>query len=129
MSSSLYQEIILDHYHNPRNHGILKNATHESDANNPLCGDQLHMQARVVKGVARDVRFTGDGCAISIAAASLLLEKAQGKKVSAIVTLTPQAVLDLVGMELTPNRVKCALLSLETLQKLFSKEKAQRRGR
>ncbi len=129
MSSSLYQEIILDHYHNPRHYGVLKNATHESDATNPLCGDQLHMQARVVNNVIRDIGFTGTGCAISIAAASLLLEKVQGKKISAVTALKPQAVLDLIGMELTPNRVKCALLSLETLQQLVTKKKAQRRGR
>ena len=129
MSSTLYQEIILDHYHSPRHYGPLKNATHESDATNPLCGDQLHMQARIVNNTIRDISFTGSGCAISIAAASLLLEKLQGKKVSTVAALKPQAVLDLVGMELTPNRVKCALVSLETLQQLVAKKNAQRRGR
>lgn len=137
MSSSLYQEVILDHYHHPRHHGVLKNPTHKSDANNPLCGDHLAMQARVTSGTAREVVFTGDGCAISIAAASLLLDQVQGKKVTVIAQLAPQDVLDLIGLELTPNRVKCALLSLETLQKLFAtkatakttKRKAQRRGR
>ena len=79
---SVYQEQILDHFHNPRNSGTLKSATHTADAKNPACGDKLHMELFVKNDTIEDIMFSGEGCAISQAAASLLTEQIKKQKVS-----------------------------------------------
>lgn len=114
---TLYQDLILDHYRNPRNFGRLPHATHESEAKNLSCGDRLEMTVSVKKGVVDDIRFQGEGCAISQAAASMLTEYAKGKPAETLLTLDPKSVLELLSLELSPTRMKCALLSLETLKK------------
>jgi nitrogen fixation NifU-like protein len=114
---SLYQEIILDHYHNPRHHGSLEHPTHHADARNVSCGDELHMDILAQNGIIEDIRFQGTGCAISQASASLLADFVYKKPVAEVEKLTKEDVLALIGLELSPNRLKCALLSLETLQK------------
>jgi nitrogen fixation protein NifU and related proteins len=114
---SIYQDIILDHYRNPRNFGHLDHATHESEAKNLSCGDRLEMTVSVKKGVVDDIRFQGEGCAISQAAASMLTEYAKGKPAETLLALEPKSVLELLTLELSPTRMKCALLSLETLKK------------
>lgn len=118
---SLYHDLILDHYRNPRHHGELQDATHHGAADNPTCGDRLQMDIRVKNGKIEDIRFTGAGCAISQAAASLLAETANGKTVTEMLTFEPNAVLKLLGVPLSPNRLKCGLLSLETLKQAFLK--------
>lgn len=114
---SIYQDLILDHYRNPRNQGELKNATHSAEASNPTCGDRLGMQLSVKNGIIQDVKFSGSGCAISQASASLLTETIKGKPVEEALALEPQDVLGLLGVTLSPARLKCGLLSLETLKK------------
>ncbi len=117
---SLYQDLILDHYRNPRNHGSLENPTHRGEAKNPTCGDELHMDIQVKNDTIVDVGFTGAGCAISQASASLLTEHVKGRKVSGALGLSPEDILKLLGVTLSPNRLKCGLLSLETLKKTLN---------
>lgn len=117
---SLYQDLILDHYRNPRNQGVLKVPTHLATANNPTCGDRLEMQLSVKNGIISDVKFSGSGCAISQASASLLSEFVKGKTIAEASELGTDGLLGLLGVTLSPNRLKCALLSLETFSKALS---------
>ncbi len=114
---SLYQDHILDHYRNPRNTGTLTGATHQAEAKNPTCGDSLRMDIIVSHGTISDVRWSGSGCAISQASASLLTQYAKSKPVEAALAIEPKTVLELIGVALSPARLKCGLLSLETLKK------------
>lgn len=120
--SDLYQEIILDHYRNPRNHGALEHPTHQARALNASCGDKLQMDIIVKNDMIEAVRFSGVGCAISQASASLLTESVIGKSVASALALEPKDTLALLGVTLSPSRVKCGLLSLETLKKTLSSD-------
>lgn len=113
---ALYKEEILDHYKNPRNFGELENPDISVDANNPLCGDRLHMDLRVKDGVVEEVAFSGKGCAISQASASMLTEEMVGKPLEELAGLTRQDILDNLGIEVSYARMKCALLSLGLLR-------------
>lgn len=115
---SIYADLILDHYHHPRNNKSISHASAQVDVNNPLCGDALHMEVVEKDGIIKEVGFTGEGCAISIASASLLTEHVKGKKTTELVAITPDDVIGLLGIELTPNRMKCALLAWEGIRKL-----------
>ncbi|HLC95359.1 MAG TPA: SUF system NifU family Fe-S cluster assembly protein [Patescibacteria group bacterium] len=117
---SIYQDIILDHYRNPRNQGSLQCPTHHAEANNPICGDKLQMDIIIKNDMIKDVRFSGSGCAISQASASLLTETIKGKSEKAACAMTPKTVLQLLGIALSPARLKCGLLSLETLKKTLN---------
>lgn len=121
--TSVYQELILDHYRNPRNQGTLEAPTREASANNPTCGDKLSMQILEKNGIIEDVKFSGTGCAISQASASILTEFLKGKSVKQAENMDKDALLELLGVELSFTRLKCALLSLETLQKLLTSKK------
>lgn len=121
--SDLYQEIILDHYRNPRNHGTLEHPTHQAKALNASCGDKLQMDMIVKDDIIEEVRFSGVGCAISQASASLLTESITGKPVQDALALEPKDVLTLLGVALSPSRIKCGLLSLETAKKTLSSPK------
>jgi len=120
--SSLYQAVILDHAKNPRNHGALGHPTHTADAKNPTCGDAISMDLIVRNGTVDDIRFRGKGCAISQATASLLSEAVKGKSVGKALSLEAEDILSLLGVTLSPNRLKCALLSLEVLKKALADE-------
>jgi len=120
--SSLYQAIILDHSKNPRNCGELEHANRHGDAKNPTCGDSLSMDILTENGIVSDIRFRGQGCAISQASASLLSESVKGKPIETALALGPDDILALLGVELSPNRLKCALLSLETLKKTLASD-------
>ena len=113
---SVYKEEILDHYKNPRNFGSLDDADIRVDANNPLCGDRLHMDLMVKDGIVQDVAFTGRGCAISQASASMLTEDMIGKPLEELAKTTRQDVLDNLGIEVSYARMKCALLPLGALR-------------
>ena len=115
--NTLYQELILDHYRNPRNHGTLTKLTHRATALNVSCGDKLQMDIRVKNGIIGEVKFSGVGCAISQASASLLTECVKNRSVAEALSLEPKDVLVLLGVTLSPGRIKCGLLSLETLKK------------
>jgi|TARA_B100001971_G_C18172363_1_gene527913 nitrogen fixation NifU-like protein len=112
----MYTEIILDLYKNPRNKGQLKNPTHESERNNPLCGDEIKLQLQVKNNQIKDVKFSGNGCAISQASASLLTDKLKNLPIEEAKSLNKETVLDLLHIPISPARMKCALLSLETLK-------------
>jgi nitrogen fixation protein NifU and related proteins len=113
----LYRELIIDHYKNPQYRGQLDpNDIHFED-DNPLCGDHIEISLRVDEsGKVSDGRFDGKGCAISQASADLLIESIIGKPVEDVKKLSKQDVLDLLGIELGPVRLKCALLSLKVLK-------------
>ena len=114
--SELYREQILDHYRNPRNQGTLdpNDASHEET--NPLCGDRIRIDLRIADNHISEIRFSGRGCAISQAAASMLTEMVEGATIDDIRNLTPEDLLDELGIPLSPARVKCALLSLKVLK-------------
>ena len=110
----LYREQILDHYKNPRQKGLIKSSDYSYEDDNPLCGDFLHVDLKVdEKGIITDAKFEGHGCAISMASADMLLESLIGKKIEDAKKLSKQDILDLMGIELSPVRLKCALLSLK----------------
>ena len=112
----LYRDYILEHYRRPHNFGVLDGATLSQEGANPLCGDRITLQLRVSDGQIAGVGFTGRGCAISQASTSLLTDEIKGKGVDAAAAITSGDVLELLGIEISPARMKCALLSLETLQ-------------
>lgn len=118
---SIYGDIILDHYQFPRNQGNLEKPTNAVDLNNPLCGDKIHLEVEESDGIIEDVAFTGQGCAISTASASMLTDYVKGKTKEEVLALDKDTVLKLLGIELTPNRLKCALLSLEAIHTALSK--------
>jgi nitrogen fixation NifU-like protein len=114
---NLYQEHILDHYHNPKNWGSLEHPTHQSDVKNPTCGDALHFELVMENSRVKEIAWTGEGCAISLASASLLSETISGKTASELLAVTPNDVLGLLKLSLSPGRLKCGILSLEGLHK------------
>ena len=117
----LYRDYILEHYRHPHNFGVLEAPTATYEGANPLCGDRITMMLAVRDGVVADVAFTGRGCAISQASASLLTDEVKGKPVAEVAKLTSDDVLDLLGIEISPARLKCALLSLDTLEHALGK--------
>ena len=112
----MYREYILDHYKNPRNFGRLEGADISHEENNPLCGDVVGMDFRVTDDVIEDVRFHGRGCAISQASASLLTERLKGMSLADARKIDKDDVLEELGIEISPARLKCALLSLKVLK-------------
>jgi nitrogen fixation NifU-like protein len=113
----IYQEHILDHYEDPYNRGRCQHCTHCHEDDNPLCGDRVRMELQIGdEGTMREVYFDGEGCCISQAAASMLVERFDGKSVEDLKEFTAQDMLDLFGVKLTPNRQKCCLLPWRVLQ-------------
>ena len=112
----LYRENILQHYKNPHNWGELSDADLEADDLNPLCGDELKVQLKVDDGTITDVRFSGHGCAISQASASLASDEIVGMRIEDLLKLDRSFVLDLLGIDISATRMKCALLSLKVLK-------------
>src|SRR5512136_2370398 len=112
-----YQAQILDHYKHPHNRGTLDPATHASRESNPLCGDEIALSLRV-DGEDRieDVRFDGEGCAISMASASLLTDRLKGKSLAEAAALDRVSILESMGVPLSSVREQCALLPLRALQ-------------
>jgi nitrogen fixation NifU-like protein len=113
----MYQENILDHAKHPRHWGLLENYTHHAQDDNPLCGDRLELTLQVDEdGRVVEVGWTGDGCAISQASASMLGEELIGKTLDEIKAIEKEQVLELIGIPLSMNRIKCALLSLKVVK-------------
>ena len=113
----LYRENILQHYKSPHHWGELPDADLEADDLNPLCGDELKVQLKVDgEGRIEDVRFSGHGCAISQAAASMTSDEIVGMRVDDVLKLDRSFVLDLLGIDISATRMKCALLSLKVLK-------------
>lgn len=113
----LYRELILDHYKNPRNHGLLEDPDAEAEGQNPLCGDEVAISLRLGAGdVIEQVGFEGRGCAISQAATSMLTELVRGRTVQEVAALPKEELLEELGIPLTPVRLKCAILGLGVLK-------------
>jgi nitrogen fixation NifU-like protein len=116
-SADIYREIILDYYRNPRNYGKIQDPDISQRDSNPLCGDELEMHLNIKDDKVADVKFTGKGCAISQASASMLTELIMGKDFEYVKKLTKDDILDNLGLhDLGPARIKCALLSLKVLK-------------
>ena len=118
MGSDMYRQQILDHYKNPRNYGDLPDATYSHIGENPLCGDEIEVDVKLGddEETIERVAFTGDGCAISQASASMLSEFVHGMTLEEVYDLDTDDVLDLLGVEVTPMRVKCAVLAEKVIQ-------------
>ena len=116
----IYKELILDHYKNPRNHGHLEKPDASLELGNPLCGDRIGMDIKILTTkcqILDTVSFWGDGCAISQSTASMLTEKVKGMKPEEIKKIKYEDLKKMLGIELSPARIKCAMLPLEVLQK------------
>lgn len=107
-----YRDYILDHYRSPRNFGRLESPDASAEDLNPLCGDEIRMEFNVNGGTIEDVRFSGKGCAISQASASMLTEAIKGMKLEDVAKLSKDIVLENVGIGISPTRMKCAMLGL-----------------
>lgn len=116
MEDPLYREIILEHWQNPQNYGVIKNADFDLNDNNPSCGDKIRITGKIEKGKLTDIKFTSIGCAISKASASLFTEQIKGKKISEITKIKEANVLRNLGVEISPARYPCALLALRTIK-------------
>lgn len=113
----IYQERILDHYEDPYHRGRCSHPTHAHDEKNPLCGDVVHVELALGdEGKIKEIFFDGEGCCISQASASMLLEELDGKTVEDVKHFSAKDMLELFGARLTPNRQKCCLLGWKTLQ-------------
>jgi nitrogen fixation NifU-like protein len=118
MAEDLYREVILDHYKNPRGHGVIEDADAQAEGMNPLCGDEvsIYVQFGDDGETIDDVKFSGRGCAISQASTSMLMEMVKGRTAQQIAELPKDELLAEVGIPLTPIRLKCALLGLGVLK-------------
>jgi len=121
----LYREVILDHYKNPRGHGLIEDADARAEGQNPLCGDEVSIYVSFAEDgdTIDEVKFSGRGCAISQAATSMLTEMVTGRSATEVATLPRDELLEEVGIPLTPVRLKCALLGLSTLKLALHKAK------
>jgi nitrogen fixation NifU-like protein len=120
----LYREVILDHYKNPRGHGVIEGADAEADGQNPLCGDEVSIYVSFGEDdTIEDVKFSGRGCAISQASTSMLMEMVKGRSAAEVATMSKDDLLEEVGIPLTPIRLKCALLGMTTLKVALHKGK------
>ena len=109
-------ELLLDHYKDPRNYGHLENPDIVREEGNPSCGDQIRIEIKLNGSTIEDIRFSGKGCAISQAAASMLTEELKGRSLEDVKQLDKDQMLELLGVEVNPMRLKCALLALKTVK-------------
>ena len=121
----LYREVILDHYKNPRGHGVIDEADAEAEGQNPLCGDEVSIYVRFGEDgeTIDEVKFSGRGCAISQAATSMLTEMVTGRTATEVASADKDELLEEIGIPLTPIRLKCALLGLSVLKLALHKGK------
>ena len=126
MVDSLYREVILDHYRNPRNKGTLDPADYSYEDTNPLCGDEVRIDVRVTADRISEIKFSGRGCAVSQASASILTEMVEGMPLVEVKSLTKDDLLEEIGIPVSPARLKCALLGLKVLKAgLYGVEQAR----
>jgi nitrogen fixation NifU-like protein len=116
MTDSMYREAILDHSRNPRNRGTLEPADFTFEDVNPLCGDEIRIDARTDGERITEIRFSGRGCAISQAAASLLTELVEGRPLEEVKAISREDLLEELGVPISPARMKCAMLGLKVLK-------------
>ena len=112
----VYREQLMEHYKNPQNKGELDDPSKQTAKKNPLCGDVIKMQLKINKGIIEDIKFNADACAVTVASASILSEEVKGKSIEEVKKMKKEDLLDMMGVELTTSRVKCATLALEALQ-------------
>jgi nitrogen fixation NifU-like protein len=120
---SLYREVILDHYKNPRGHGVISDPDAQAEGQNPLCGDEVSIAVEFEGETIADVKFQGRGCAISQAATSMLMDMVKGRTAQEVASMSRDELLEEVGIPLTPVRLKCALLGLGVLKVALHKGK------
>ncbi len=116
LSADMYQENILEHYKQPHNYGALPEHNVAMREVNPLCGDIIEVQMLVEDNIIKKIHFLGKGCAISQAAVSMLTDEAQGKCVGDALNIEKDDVLDMLGVQISPARLKCAFLGLKVLK-------------
>jgi nitrogen fixation protein NifU and related proteins len=116
MADDIYREIILDHYRNPRNKGTLDPNDFSYEDVNPLCGDEVRIDVRVKDDRIDEIAFSGRGCAVSQASASILMEMVEGKSLDDVKAITKDDLLEEIGIPVSPARLKCALLGLKVLK-------------
>ena len=117
MNDDVYKEIIIDHYKSPNNKGKVAGGAEAEEAN-LMCGDKLKITAKIKDGIIEEAKFEGGGCAISMAAVDMLLDKIQGMKLVEVKKMNGEEIEKMLGIVLTPTRKKCAYLGLEVLKKL-----------
>ncbi|ELY91117.1 NifU family SUF system FeS assembly protein [Natrialba hulunbeirensis JCM 10989] len=125
LGSDMYRQQILDHYKNPRNYGQLEDPTFTHIGENPMCGDEIRMDVKLAEDgddgddsaeTIERVAFSGDGCAISQASASMLSSELRGKTVDELLEMDRDDVIDMLGVDISPMRVKCAVLAEKVAQ-------------
>ncbi len=116
MNSGIYREMILEHYKNPSNSGVILGSHVTAKDSNPSCGDEIEIQIKFDDGKIEDVKFQGQGCAISLSFVDILIDLVKDKDVDYARSLTPDEFLKNLRIELSPLRLKCALLGLKTLK-------------
>ncbi len=117
----LYRETLLERLANPVNQGVIDKPDLEARLVNPLCGDEVLLQLKVINGVIEQAVYSGNGCAISQVSADFLAEKLQGKNLEQIESITDKDILENLGINPGPARLRCALLSFEVLKKALEK--------
>jgi nitrogen fixation NifU-like protein len=127
--AALYSEILLDHFRNPRNYGSLPSPDVAYEEFNPLCGDRIRIELEIKNSRIATARFVGDGCAISIAAASLLTELVQDADINQGEAISSERLLSSLNSDIKPSRMKCALLPLEALRSCMKIYKQSQPGR
>lgn len=120
-NSQLYRDKIIDYYRSPRNQGKLDKPDFATAEYNPSCGDRVSLTGILDGDILADIKFEGSGCVVSIATTSLLTEKCKGMCISEILDLTSEDMCGMLGMELGPTRLKCAVLALNALKRELSK--------
>ena len=121
----LYREVILDHYKNPHNYGLLEPSDAHAEGQNPLCGDEVSVSIRFAEDgeTIEEIGFEGRGCAVSQAATSMLTDIVKGRKATDVATLPKEEILEEVGIPLTPVRMKCAILGLGVVKVALNRSK------
>lgn len=117
MDDALYRELILDHWENPQNYGVIENPDFDATDSNPLCGDEIRITGKIKNDKLNEIAFISEGCAISKASASLFTEKIKGMSIDEIRKIKDEEVLEELGVKISPARTKCALLIYTVAQK------------
>jgi nitrogen fixation NifU-like protein len=120
MTSDLYREQILDHYGNPRNEGSLDNPDIAHERANPVCGDVIRLEITFEDGRVSEAAFSGQGCVVSMASASMFTEEIHGKTIAELKAMEDEDIFEMLGVDLGPSRANCGVLPLRTLQEGMS---------
>lgn len=121
-------EILLDHYRNPHNHGQIGDASEKLIEFNPVCGDTVQLTIKIENDAVSDIKFIGRGCSVSQGSASMLTDRVKGMKIEEIKKIKEKDILSMLGLNLGPSREKCALLSLNALNKCIENHEKKAQG-